>query len=38
MLIVMLDNVLVSHGRRPFSGSRRVVVGMAEPSGAEGGR
>ncbi|MEO1348692.1 MAG: TauD/TfdA family dioxygenase [Cyanobacteria bacterium J06635_15] len=29
--ILMLDNMLVSHGRRPFSGSRKVVVGMAEP-------
>jgi alpha-ketoglutarate-dependent taurine dioxygenase len=26
--ILMLDNVLVAHGRRPFTGSRRVVVGM----------
>lgn len=26
--ILALDNVLVAHGRRPFTGSRRVVVGM----------
>lgn len=26
--ILMLDNVLAAHGRRPFTGSRRVVVGM----------
>jgi alpha-ketoglutarate-dependent taurine dioxygenase len=28
--ILMLDNFLVSHGRRPFVGPRRVLVGMAE--------
>lgn len=28
--LMMLDNMLTAHGRRPFSGSRRVVVGMAE--------
>ena len=28
--ILMLDNMLVSHGRTPFTGSRKVVVGMAE--------
>jgi len=28
--ILMLDNVLTAHGRRPFGGERRVVVGMAE--------
>lgn len=26
--ILMLDNVLAAHGRRPFTGSRKVVVGM----------
>lgn len=26
--ILLLDNLLMSHGRRPFSGSRRIVVGM----------
>jgi alpha-ketoglutarate-dependent taurine dioxygenase len=26
--ILMLDNMLVAHGRRPFTGSRKVVVGM----------
>ncbi|MCW2919926.1 MAG: putative taurine catabolism dioxygenase [Actinomycetia bacterium] len=30
--IVILENMLVAHGRRPFSGPRRLVVGMAEPS------
>jgi len=28
--ILMLDNFLASHGRRPFVGPRRVLVGMAE--------
>lgn len=28
--ILMLDNMLISHGREPFVGPRRVVVGMAE--------
>jgi alpha-ketoglutarate-dependent taurine dioxygenase len=31
--ILMLDNMLVAHGRRPYAGTRRVVVGMAEPFG-----
>lgn len=26
--IMLLDNVLVAHGRRPYTGSRKVVVGM----------
>jgi alpha-ketoglutarate-dependent taurine dioxygenase len=29
--LLMLDNMRVAHGRRPFRGERRVVVGMAEP-------
>lgn len=29
--ILMLDNLLTAHGRTPFVGPRRVVVGMAEP-------
>ena len=29
--ILMLDNMLVAHGRSPFTGSRQVVVGMADP-------
>lgn len=28
--ILMLDNMLTAHGRMPFVGSRKVVVGMAE--------
>lgn len=33
--IMILENMLVAHGRRPFSGPRRLVVGMAEPSGEQ---
>lgn len=29
--VLMLDNVLASHGREPFSGARRVVAGLADP-------
>ena len=29
--ILMLDNMLVAHGRRPFVGQRKILVGMAEP-------
>lgn len=29
--VLMLDNMLTSHGRRPFAGPRRVLVGMANP-------
>ncbi len=28
--ILLLDNMLSAHGRRPYSGPRRVVVGMAQ--------
>ena len=28
--ILLLDNMLTAHGRAPFTGSRKVVVGMAE--------
>ncbi len=28
--ILILDNVLVAHGRRPFAGARKIVVGMVE--------
>jgi alpha-ketoglutarate-dependent taurine dioxygenase len=30
--VLMLDNMLAAHGRRPFEGARRVVVGMAQAS------
>ncbi|HCF26247.1 MAG TPA: taurine catabolism dioxygenase TauD, partial [Cyanobacteria bacterium UBA11049] len=29
--LLMLDNMSVAHGRSPFVGTRKVVVGMAEP-------
>lgn len=29
--VLLLDNMLVAHGRSPFTGDRKVVVGMAEP-------
>lgn len=32
--VVLLDNMLVAHGRKPFKGPRKVVVGMAEPFAA----
>ncbi|HEY0735646.1 MAG TPA: TauD/TfdA family dioxygenase [Herpetosiphonaceae bacterium] len=30
--VLMLDNMLVAHGRSPFTGSRQVLVGMAHPT------
>jgi alpha-ketoglutarate-dependent taurine dioxygenase len=29
--LLMLDNMLVAHGRAPFTGARQILVGMAEP-------
>jgi hypothetical protein len=29
--VLMIDNMLVAHGRNPFSGPRKIVVGMAQP-------
>ena len=31
--LLMLDNMFVAHGRRPFSGSRRILVAMADAYG-----
>ncbi len=31
--VLLLDNMLAAHGRNPFTGERKVVVGMAEPYG-----
>ena len=28
--VLMLDNMLTAHGRKPFEGKRKVVVGIAE--------
>lgn len=33
--ILMLDNMLTAHGRSPYSGSRRILVGMTEPIGSK---
>lgn len=29
--VLLLDNVLVAHGRNPYTGPRKVVAGMADP-------
>jgi alpha-ketoglutarate-dependent taurine dioxygenase len=29
--LLLLDNMLVAHGRAPYSGQRQILVGMAEP-------
>lgn len=29
--IMMLDNMLAAHGRTPYAGARKILVGMAEP-------
>jgi len=34
--VLFLDNMLVAHGRRPYAGPRRILVGMAEPWSIEG--
>lgn len=33
--LLLLDNMLVAHGRAPFSGERKILVGMAEPVSRE---
>lgn len=33
--LLLLDNMLVAHARKPFAGPRRIVVGMAEPVEAQ---
>jgi alpha-ketoglutarate-dependent taurine dioxygenase len=33
--LLLLDNMLVAHGRQPFQGSRRILVAMAEPMEAK---
>jgi alpha-ketoglutarate-dependent taurine dioxygenase len=35
--VLMLDNMLVAHGREPFSGPRKVVVAMTDPVDAREG-
>jgi alpha-ketoglutarate-dependent taurine dioxygenase len=34
--VLMLDNMLSAHGRTPFVGTRKIVVGMAEPFNPQG--
>jgi hypothetical protein len=29
--VLMIDNLLVAHSRTPYTGARKVVVGMADP-------
>jgi hypothetical protein len=29
--VLLLDNMLVAHGRNPFKGPRKILVAMAEP-------
>jgi hypothetical protein len=29
--ILLVDNMLVAHGREPFVGPRKILVGMSEP-------
>jgi 2,3-diaminopropionate biosynthesis protein SbnA len=33
--LLMLDNMLVAHGRAPYTGARQILVGMAEPVSQE---
>lgn len=32
--LLMVDNMLVAHGRRPYTGGRKILVAMAEAAGA----
>ncbi len=34
--ILLLDNMLTAHGRAPYSGARKILVGMAEPCSDRG--
>jgi hypothetical protein len=29
--VLLLDNMLVAHGRAPYRGTRKILVGMAQP-------
>ncbi|HZE68258.1 MAG TPA: TauD/TfdA family dioxygenase [Pyrinomonadaceae bacterium] len=33
--ILVLDNMLTAHGRRPYRGARKIVVGMGQPFGSQ---
>ena len=34
--VLMLDNMLAAHGRAPFKGQRKILVGMSEPTSDRG--
>src|SRR5262249_24836775 len=34
--VLLLDNIMVAHGRAPYSGARRILVGMSEPTTRQG--
>jgi alpha-ketoglutarate-dependent taurine dioxygenase len=34
--LLLLDNMLAAHGRRPFSGARRILVAMSDPCSDRG--
>ena len=36
--LLLLDNMLVAHGRNPFGGPRQILVAMAEPGSNRGGQ
>jgi len=36
--VLIVDNMLTAHGRKPFVGKRKVVVGMAEPNQISAGK
>jgi alpha-ketoglutarate-dependent taurine dioxygenase len=36
--VLMVDNMLSSHGREPFTGPRKIAVAMAEPSTGDSGQ
>jgi alpha-ketoglutarate-dependent taurine dioxygenase len=33
--VLLLDNMMVAHGRAPYEGARKILVGMAEPTRRE---
>lgn len=33
--VLLLDNMLAAHGRRPYRGARKIVVGMGQASGSQ---
>ena len=33
--VLIVDNMLVAHGRRPYRGARQIVVGMGQPYGVD---